>query len=298
MDKFNRFAGRLLLFGVAVLVILVGGAVLVSVPAFAQGGPARPQIAPDIAGEWRLENNEADTTAQPPLGDYLGIPFNDAGRQRADTTAESIWGTPEYQCRPHSAPHQWRGLGGARILKEQDPLSREVQGVSHPVHEVSGPADLHGRTPASAGLGASQLDRLLDRRVDREHAEGHDHAPQGRLPQARRSANQRHVRDDRVHHAARRPPDHRHRRSTIRSTRTSRTSNRRRMRTMRRPASTRRRATASSFAENGGSDRHHVPHFLPGQNTALGEWLKNQDLDTRRGGARWREDASIRNTDR
>ena len=46
---------------------------------------------------------------------------------RADTTAESIWGTPEYQCRPHSAPHQWRGLGGARILKEQDPLTREVR---------------------------------------------------------------------------------------------------------------------------------------------------------------------------
>ena len=25
---------------------------------------------------------------------------------------------------------------------------------------------------------------------------------------------------------------------------------------------------ASSFAENGGTDRHYVPHFLPGQNTA------------------------------
>jgi hypothetical protein len=25
---------------------------------------------------------------------------------------------------------------------------------------------------------------------------------------------------------------------------------------------------ASAFAENGGTDRHHVPHFLPGQNTA------------------------------
>ena len=75
--------------------------------------------------EWRLDNNEQDTIGQPPLGDYLGIPFNEAGRLRADTTPESIWGTPEYQCRPHSAPHQWRGLGGARILKEQDPLTRE-----------------------------------------------------------------------------------------------------------------------------------------------------------------------------
>src|SRR3954447_17355753 len=113
----TRIAGRL---------VLLAAAMLVSFAAFAQG-PLRPQIPTDIAGEWRLENNEADTTAQPPLGDYLGIPFNDAGRQRADTTAESIWGTPEYQCRPHSTPHKWRGLGGARILKEQDPLTREVK---------------------------------------------------------------------------------------------------------------------------------------------------------------------------
>jgi glyoxylase-like metal-dependent hydrolase (beta-lactamase superfamily II) len=32
----------------------------------------------------------------------------------------------------------------------------------------------------------------------------------------------------------------------------------------------------SSFAENGGTDRHHVPHFLPGQNTAWTEWLKKE----------------------
>ena len=108
---------------------VAGGALLVAVAMLSRTSaqPARPLIPPDIAGEWRLDNNEQDTTAQPPLGDYLGIPFNDAGRQRADTTAESIWGTPEYQCRPHSAPHQWRGLGGARILKEQEPLTREVR---------------------------------------------------------------------------------------------------------------------------------------------------------------------------
>ena len=80
MDNANRIAGCMLLFGAAMLV---------GVPAFAQG-PARPQTPPDIAGEWRLDNNEEDTTAQPPLGDYLGIPFNDAGRQRADTTAVAM----------------------------------------------------------------------------------------------------------------------------------------------------------------------------------------------------------------
>jgi len=90
------------------------------------GGPGRQPAPPDIAQEWRLDNNERDTFGQAPLGDYTGIPFNDAGRMRSDTTPESIWGTLEYQCRPHASPHQWRGLGGARILKEQDPLTRDV----------------------------------------------------------------------------------------------------------------------------------------------------------------------------
>ena len=111
------------------LLVFLTAMILLSVPALAQ--PPRPANPTDISGEWNLVNHEEPgalgASGQPPLGDYLGIPFNDAGRMRSDTTAESIWGTPEYQCRPHSAPHQWRGLGGARILKEQDPLTREIR---------------------------------------------------------------------------------------------------------------------------------------------------------------------------
>src|SRR5437867_1612866 len=99
-------------------------AMLICIPTYGQ--PARPENPPDITGEWRQQSDEVGL-GQPPLGDYLGIPFNDAGRMRSDTTAESIWGTPEYQCRPHSAPHQWHGLGGARILKEPEPLSRDIR---------------------------------------------------------------------------------------------------------------------------------------------------------------------------
>src|SRR5262249_25098671 len=46
---------------------------------------------------------------------------------------------------------------------------------------------------------------------------------------------------------------------------------------------------ASAFAQNGGTDRHHVPHFLPGQNTALTEWLKTEDwipVEAARGGVK------------
>jgi glyoxylase-like metal-dependent hydrolase (beta-lactamase superfamily II) len=99
------------------LVSLTAAAVLLNI-----GGPAFGQV--DFSGEWVLATNE--DPGQPPLGDYLGIPLNDAGRMRAETTAESIWGIPEFQCRPHSPPHQWRGAGGVRIMKEIDPLTRDL----------------------------------------------------------------------------------------------------------------------------------------------------------------------------
>src|SRR5881396_1448279 len=99
--------------------LLLAAAMLVSVPTFAQT---------DFSGEWALRDNEVfESQGQPPLGDYLGIPFNEAGRMRAETSAESIWATPEFQCRPHSAPYQWRGNGGVRFQKEMDPDSRELK---------------------------------------------------------------------------------------------------------------------------------------------------------------------------
>ena len=64
-------------------------------PAPAAAQPPRTLVPPDISGEWALQNDEEPGLigglGQPPLGDYLGIPFNEAGRLRADTSAESIW---------------------------------------------------------------------------------------------------------------------------------------------------------------------------------------------------------------
>jgi hypothetical protein len=44
---------------------------------------------------------------------------------------------------------------------------------------------------------------------------------------------------------------------------------------------------SSPSAENGGLDPHHVPHFLPGQNTYLTEWLEQENwvpVEATRGG--------------
>jgi glyoxylase-like metal-dependent hydrolase (beta-lactamase superfamily II) len=62
----------------------------------------------------------------PELGDYLGIPINDAARLRAESWDASIQTLPEWQCRPHSADYIWRGPSNLRISKEVDPVSRET----------------------------------------------------------------------------------------------------------------------------------------------------------------------------
>lgn len=116
--------------GIRCLLLFLGSVVLFAEPTLAQLLIGRTASPPDIVGEWVLEGNEdrgAVGGLQPNPDDYLGVPFNDAGRQRSDTTAESLWGMAQFQCRPHSAPHQWRGLGGARILSELDPLDRNVR---------------------------------------------------------------------------------------------------------------------------------------------------------------------------
>ena len=74
----------------AALIVVIAIAASVNFRVTAQFGNAgRP---PDIAGEWRLDS--AEDPGQPPLADYLGLALNEAGRMRADTTPESIWGTP------------------------------------------------------------------------------------------------------------------------------------------------------------------------------------------------------------
>ena len=95
-------------------------AILISVPAFGQ--------TTDFAGEWANRNHEdaTDRIGGPPIGDYLGFALNDAGRLRAQSWDGAEWSLPEFQCRPHLAPYDWRAAGDLQIMKEIDPVSREL----------------------------------------------------------------------------------------------------------------------------------------------------------------------------
>ncbi len=55
------------------------------VPAFAQASFNTSYQTTDFSGEWTEIRHEIGTTAD--LYDYSGLPFNAAGRMRADTSA-------------------------------------------------------------------------------------------------------------------------------------------------------------------------------------------------------------------
>jgi hypothetical protein len=89
-------------------------------------GPAFAQV--DFSGEWapRFYEDQPERVPGPELGDYLGLPINDAARLRADSWDASLLTLPEWQCRPHSADYIWRGPSPVRIWKEVEPVTREV----------------------------------------------------------------------------------------------------------------------------------------------------------------------------
>ncbi|MBI2150913.1 MAG: hypothetical protein HYU27_09975 [Acidobacteria bacterium] len=90
------------------------------------GLPAFAQV--DFSGEWapRFHEDQPERVPGPEIGDYLGLPINEAARMRADTWAASIQSLPEWQCRPHSADYIWRGPSQLRITKEVDPVTRQI----------------------------------------------------------------------------------------------------------------------------------------------------------------------------
>jgi glyoxylase-like metal-dependent hydrolase (beta-lactamase superfamily II) len=255
------------------LLTLVAGGLTVT-PIFAQ--PPRTPMPTEIAGEWDLQNFEEDTLGQPSLGDYTGIPFNAAGRLRSDTTPESIWGTPEYLCRPHSAPHQWRGLGGARVLKEQDPLTRDIRtfhvqfmrSLDRPIFMDDRPHPPawapHSWTGFSTGEWIGNTLKVTTTHLKDGYLRRG--GPQTSDMYAMTEYLTRHgdilsivtVIDDPIYLDE--PLVH----STTYVVRTDST------------AAT-ETCSGSAFVENGGTDRHWVPHFLPGENTVWQEWLADDD---------------------
>ena len=65
----------------------------------------------DFSGEWapRFWEDQPERVPGPELGNYLGIPINEAARMRGDTWDAAIQPLPEWQCRPLHV--EWGGVG-------------------------------------------------------------------------------------------------------------------------------------------------------------------------------------------
>src|SRR5882757_8357020 len=88
---------------------------------------APPVLRTDIAGDWAVVVNEDQPhrAPGPELGDYTGLPLNDADRQKAQAWDASILSQPERQAQAHPAQYWMRGPGPAlRILKILDPVTQ------------------------------------------------------------------------------------------------------------------------------------------------------------------------------
>ncbi|MBV9769042.1 MAG: MBL fold metallo-hydrolase [Bryobacterales bacterium] len=88
-------------------------AIFGSLPGFAQIDPT---------GEWAPQFDEdfLERIPGPDIGDYLGLPINNAARLRGDSWDASLLTLPENQCRPHPSDYAWRGPANLRIWKEVD----------------------------------------------------------------------------------------------------------------------------------------------------------------------------------
>ena len=268
----------------AIALLLVAlAAALLNVRTSAQGGGARP---PDIAGEWRLDQGE--DPGQPSLSDYLGLAFNEAGRMRADTTPESIWGTPEYQCRPHSAPHQWRGVGGTRILKELDPISRDIVGyrlqfmrsLDRPIYLDNRPHPPEYAPHSWSGFSTAEWEGQT-LKVTTTHLKDGFLKRGGPQTSDMLTMTEYITRHDDIMTIVQVVDDPIYLDEPYVLSITSTYD----------PMAGPNMETCSGSAtgQNGGGDRHWVPHFLPGQNSAIGEFLREDNwlpLEPTRGGVK------------
>ena len=77
----------------------------------------------DISGHWTQTNSE-ELYSETGIGNYSGLPINDAGRMRADTWSPERLFMPVHQCEPHPAPYTPVGPAGLRI---QAVIDRRIQ---------------------------------------------------------------------------------------------------------------------------------------------------------------------------
>ena len=88
--------------------------------------PASAQI--DLTGMWApiMHEDQLERAPGPTVGDYLGLPINDAARFHAVSWDAGLLTVPEHQCKPHPSTYGFRGVGNLRITQEINPANQAI----------------------------------------------------------------------------------------------------------------------------------------------------------------------------
>lgn len=83
----------------------------------------------NFSGQWAPIYHEdgQERLPGPTVGDYMGLPLNEAARLRADSyDADRISSVHEYQCRQEPPDYALRGNAAMRITADLDPLTQRI----------------------------------------------------------------------------------------------------------------------------------------------------------------------------
>jgi hypothetical protein len=88
--------------------------------------PALAQV--DFSGGWDTKAHEdaPERGHGPEIGDYTGMPINDAARMRADSWDAQKWEMVEHECQPHPADYGPRGPSNMRVWGDMDPFTKGI----------------------------------------------------------------------------------------------------------------------------------------------------------------------------
>ena len=88
--------------------------------------PALAQV--DLTGMWApiFHEDQVERIPGPDVGDYGGLPINDAMRLRADSWDASLLTLPEHQCKPHPSTYGFRGVGNLRISADVNDKTQSI----------------------------------------------------------------------------------------------------------------------------------------------------------------------------
>lgn len=92
----------------------------------ALGAPAFAQMS--IVGEWagRYHEDQSDRVPGDVLGDFTGVPINEAARRHAESYDVRRVNLLEHQCEPYNLAHIYRGPLQFRIWEEKHPATQEI----------------------------------------------------------------------------------------------------------------------------------------------------------------------------